>query len=438
MDYLLHVDGEKAGLWKGLFVDVHGEQVYGTSINSVRRPGLLPVSLAQSLPNGPNSVTAALTGVKFTQSAIRKLRRSSGERSTHSTALTSRSRGGGSRRGWGPRTRALLCSTRCSRERCRTRRSGLGLHILKNLESPVLSLTVFDTNNTPTTSGFNTFFDNGVTLVPAINIPTQFFGLPGHQEIWARTAPVPVHDHRQVVVHQPNPGRRHATEQVRLMVNGVTASTRHSTLPRTTRNGRGGHSATWASRTRTPARSGGLGASVWAAADPLPCRKLDSFGIGYFYLGVNDSLKNLAPRVFPIRDEHGVEMFYNVGVTPWFHITPDLQVVLPGQRAGEQRFGFGSPCEGRFLAVLRLFGFLLGCWSELASPPATQNRRITGRAAGLAFPHRLTRGRFAVAPTPSRSAPGDRCCPTSVYDGLPSIVASSSRLSSSRYFPGPV
>ena len=29
------------------------------------------------------------------------------------------------------------------------------------------------------------------------------------------------------------------------------------------------------------------------------------------------------------RDERGFEIFYNVGVTPWFHVTPDLQVITP-------------------------------------------------------------------------------------------------------------
>ena len=31
----------------------------------------------------------------------------------------------------------------------------------------------------------------------------------------------------------------------------------------------------------------------------------------------------------PVRDERGVELFYNVGVTPWCHITTDLQVITP-------------------------------------------------------------------------------------------------------------
>jgi porin len=28
-----------------------------------------------------------------------------------------------------------------------------------------------------------------------------------------------------------------------------------------------------------------------------------------------------------LRDLWGVEMYYNFEVTPWFHVTPDLQVV---------------------------------------------------------------------------------------------------------------
>jgi porin len=66
-------------------------------------------------------------------------------------------------------------------------------------------------------------------------------------------------------------------------------------------------------------------------ASPLTCRKLDTFGFGHFYVGVSDSLKQLAPRLLPIGDEHGVELFYNVAVTPWCHITPDLQMVTPGR-----------------------------------------------------------------------------------------------------------
>jgi porin len=30
-----------------------------------------------------------------------------------------------------------------------------------------------------------------------------------------------------------------------------------------------------------------------------------------------------------VRDERGLELFYNMAVTPWCHLTADLQVVTP-------------------------------------------------------------------------------------------------------------
>lgn len=58
------------------------------------------------------------------------------------------------------------------------------------------------------------------------------------------------------------------------------------------------------------------------------CRPNDSFGVGYYYLGLSGHL----PEFVQTRagDEKGVEMYYNIAVTPWMHITPDLQVIDPG------------------------------------------------------------------------------------------------------------
>ena len=58
-------------------------------------------------------------------------------------------------------------------------------------------------------------------------------------------------------------------------------------------------------------------------------RQADSFGVAYFYLGVSEPLKNLVPLLLQLRDEHGVELYYNMAITPWCQITPDLQVITP-------------------------------------------------------------------------------------------------------------
>jgi porin len=56
---------------------------------------------------------------------------------------------------------------------------GTGFVFSRNNQQ-ILHLAVYDTNNTPTTSGFNTFLNNGVTLFGRLSIPTTFFDMPGH------------------------------------------------------------------------------------------------------------------------------------------------------------------------------------------------------------------------------------------------------------------
>jgi porin len=39
----------------------------------------------------------------------------------------------------------------------------------------------------------------------------------------------------------------------------------------------------------------------------------------------------LATREF-LRDEYGFETFYNIAITPWMQLTPDIQVIRPAQK----------------------------------------------------------------------------------------------------------
>ena len=66
----------------------------------------------------------------------------------------------------------------------------------------------------------------------------------------------------------------------------------------------------------------------------IPGRENDTFGVGYYYLALSDDLKDTlqqVPRRFrpEVGDEQGVEIYYNIAVTPWLHITPDLQIICP-------------------------------------------------------------------------------------------------------------
>ena len=78
----------------------------------------------------------------------------------------------------------------------------------------------------------------------------------------------------------------------------------------------------------------------------------DRFGIGYFYKGTSQALQDELAPFADLEDKSGMEMFYDFGVTPWFRVTADLQVVNPATG------GFGD-------AVFA--GLALTCASEQAA-----------------------------------------------------------------------
>jgi porin len=60
----------------------------------------------------------------------------------------------------------------------------------------------------------------------------------------------------------------------------------------------------------------------------IPTRDDDRFGLGYFYTNWSDTV--LADAL-GVNSAQGIELFYNIQVTPWLQISPDLQVLIdPG------------------------------------------------------------------------------------------------------------
>lgn len=59
----------------------------------------------------------------------------------------------------------------------------------------------------------------------------------------------------------------------------------------------------------------------------IPGRDKDTWGLGYYLANMSDGLSEL----IDVHSEQGVELYYNIEVTPWLHITPDLQIIVdPG------------------------------------------------------------------------------------------------------------
>ena len=62
-------------------------------------------------------------------------------------------------------------------------------------------------------------------------------------------------------------------------------------------------------------------------------RPLDQFGIGYYYMDISNPKFTgpIAEREL-LRDEYGVEAYYNFAITPWMKLTPDIQFIRPAQK----------------------------------------------------------------------------------------------------------
>src|ERR1700736_3102827 len=140
-DYIVNVDGQKAGLWQGLFINLHGETVYGDSVNA-DTGAVVPVNIGRAHPVFFGTETA-LTAVKFTQALSENFIVFAGKINTIDNVQQPFMPGRGLDAGfmnaafvWNPilgRTMNYV-------------QNGVGAAVLAG-GYPVFSLTVYDTNN---------------------------------------------------------------------------------------------------------------------------------------------------------------------------------------------------------------------------------------------------------------------------------------------------
>ncbi len=207
--------------------------------------------------------------------------------------------------------------------------SFLGAGVLKMNEGRVQGgLLVYDSHNTPTTSGFDELFDNGANIAGLWRFFTEFRGLPGSHGFmgtWASGEFTSLDRTGWSFIPGAGivPGEQSDSWSLQYIL----------------------EQRLWADPCCDKRNIGIL--SQWGLADPktspyawicnvslqaqglVACREQDTMGVGYFYSGVSADLKNLFPRLLPLDDVQGVELYYNAAITPWFHLTADLQVVEP-------------------------------------------------------------------------------------------------------------
>lgn len=323
-DYFVNVDGEKAGLWKGAFFTLHGETRYGETINN-DTGALMPANIGTLLPL-PNGSVTSLTGVKMMQFLSEEFLVFGGKINTFDELNQPYSGGRGI---------DAFMNTGLTFPPTYIRTSpfstlGAGFAVLQELQ-PVFSFMVLDTKDSPTTSGFDHFFTNGATMLSQVNIPVQWSGLPGHRGIGGSYSTGAYNDLQPTVYLDPNAGA--------VVTFGKTSGSwsvccsADQALYVDPANSK----RSWGLFTNVGLADNGPSPIRWAAnvgvggSSPLVTRPLDTFGIGYSYVGYSSPVKDLAPVFLPIRDDQAVELFYNIAITPCFRLTPDLQILVPAR-----------------------------------------------------------------------------------------------------------
>ncbi len=323
VDYLLKLDGKKMGLWQGFFVDIHAETQFGHSI--------IPDAGAFAFPNTsmmyplPEYQGTAITGLLVTQGLSKNFALTAGKIQVVDLWSMLYPHTGGGLDGF--MNTNMIAPLLPFMRWVNLSFMGAGGLVLTDDGQVQGGLLVLDPQNVTTTSGFDDIFGHGPaylglwrfffdidgkpgSLLFAGGMSTRNYesldtsdwgfvpglGLVGKKKDNAWSTAV---CYEQVFWQAPDNDKKN----LRLFT-GLALSDGNPSFGR------------WGGFVSVEGR--GL----------LPNREQDRMGVGGFYNQLSTDLKDLASVVgVDLRDLWGAEFYYNAQITPWMHLTPNLQVV---------------------------------------------------------------------------------------------------------------
>ena len=330
MEYLLKFDFQKMGLWEGAFFDVRVEHQFGDFVNT--NTGTILAGNTDGLFPLPGYSHVNVTEVKFTQFLSENVALFGGKINTLDGDDNVFAGGRG-------KTNFMHQSFVFNPIGIRTvpySTLGAGVAVFfpnAMAEDPaVLSFMVLGADGQPNTSGFGKDFDDGETYTVGYRQPTRFFDQSGSHTFGA------TYGTKDYTLLSQDP---------RLLLGSLLG------LPVTFESSDDAWSFTYNMHQylytdpQDPTQGYGVFARFGTADDKtnlisnfysagiggkgmISGRDQDTFGIGYFYSQLSDELGPLVERNFG--DTQGVELFYNIELTKWLHVTPDFQIIEPGNK----------------------------------------------------------------------------------------------------------
>jgi porin len=70
----------------------------------------------------------------------------------------------------------------------------------------------------------------------------------------------------------------------------------------------------------------------------IPTRAKDTYGVGWYFTNLSNQI--------PLTQESGIEMYYNIEIFPWLHVSPDFQIICdPGGGGRDTALVGGIRCQ---------------------------------------------------------------------------------------------
>ena len=332
--------GEKMGLWKGLIVSMHTETRFGQDAN-LNAVGLAPVNVNMLWPSLEQ--TTAISGFTVTQMLSEEWLVSAGKFNLLDLFNSMYPQGGRGIDGF------MNASTLFPLSAARPLNLSVnGVSLAKLHEGKVqASLAVIDTNNSATTVGLGDLFDSGAAIIAYGRHFTEFRDLPGSHAILG--------EYSTKTFFSIDPSDFYFIPPTTIVAGTQSGSWALNYF---------GEQQVWVDAC-DPKRNVGLFTS-WGISDgnPNPIRwsgtvslqghgliegrPADAAGIAYFYTGLSSDFQRLLSPAVDLRDVQGVEMYYNAAITPWFNLTPDLQIIQPANVGNDTAVVFGMRAKLTF------------------------------------------------------------------------------------------
>lgn len=320
-DLLVAADLGKLGLWSGLSMTVHAEANFGNSVNG--RGGVaIPVNTALEFPGIDGSDAYDFSSVFFTQRFGDSASVVFGKINMIDMAQTRDFMGGaGIDAFWNLTFTAPPSGT--------VPPYLFGVLARFQTEAATYHLWVYDPVSVANKSVFDDPFGSGVNIRATVDFPVTLGGLPGHQGFTALYSTQDGTDLSSldgILLPSPVPGAVQIKDS-RYYVAWIFDQQLYR-APGSATEGFGLFGQLGVS----DGNPNGLRWSLLAGIGGkglIPGRSNDNWGIGYYYDSFSQDLKDALAPAKMLRNEQGVELFYNFALTPWCVLGLDLQVIRP-------------------------------------------------------------------------------------------------------------